>query len=141
MEIIYFHSIYYSKERFNMPMIVHFDIPADDIDRAKKFYKDLFDWEIEEVPDLMEYYEISTKNEEGKEGVAGSIGKREQPGAEIINYIGISSIDIYIEKAKKLGAKIIMPKTTIPRFGYLAVFLDTENNSLGIWETDSNAQM
>lgn len=124
-----------------MPTIVHFDVPADDIDRAKKFYKDLFDWKIEPMPGPMEYFEISTNSEEGKESVAGGMGKRQQPGTGIINYIGVSSIDIYIEKAKKLGAKIIMPKTTVPGFGYLAVFLDTENNSLGLWETDSNAQM
>ena len=124
-----------------MPTIVHFDVPADDIDRAKKFYKDLFDWKIEPMPGPMEYFEISTNSEEGKESVAGGMGKRQQPDTGIINYIGVTSIDMYIEKAKKLGAKIIMPKTTIPGFGYLAVFLDTENNSLGLLETDSNAQM
>jgi len=93
------------------------------------------------MPGPMEYFEISTNSEEEKESVAGGMGKRQQPGTGIINYIGVSSIDIYIEKAKKLGAKIIMPKTTVPGFGYLAVFLDTENNSLGLWKTDSNAQM
>ena len=136
-----FYSRYKSKERYYMPTIVHFDIPADDIERAKKFYKDLFDWKIEPVPGPMEYFEISTKNEEGKEGVAGGMGKRQQQGTAITNYIGVSSIDEYIQKALKLGAKIIMPKATIPGFGYLAVFLDTENNSLGLWETDPNAKM
>jgi len=99
-----------------MPTIVHFDVPADDIDRAKKFYKDLFDWKIDPVPGPMKYFQILTNNEEGKEGVAGGMGKRQQPGTGITNYIGVPSIDEYIEKAKKLGAKIIMPKTTVPGF-------------------------
>ena len=124
-----------------MPTIVHFDIPADDIERAKSFYKELFNWKIEAVPGPMEYYEILTKKEDNEEGVAGGMGKRQQKGTGITNYIGVPSIDEYILKTQELGAKIIMPKTTIPGFGYLAVFLDTENNSLGLWETDPNAKM
>ncbi len=124
-----------------MPTIVHFDIPADNLERAKKFYKDLFDWEIESVPGPMEYYNIATKNENQEAGVGGGMGQRQQQGSGITNYIGVSSVDEYIKKVEQLGGKIIMPKTTIPGFGYLAVFLDTENNPLGLWETDPNAKM
>ncbi len=61
---------------------------------------------------------------------------------QITKDLGYTSDDLAEHwPAKKLGAKIIMPKTTVPGFGYLTVFLDTENNSLGLWETDSNAQM
>jgi predicted enzyme related to lactoylglutathione lyase len=123
-----------------MATIVHFDIPADDIQRAKKFYKDLFGWEIVPVPGPMEYYNISTTDENNDEGVGGGMGQRREPGAGITNYIGVPSIDEYLEKVTRLGGKIIMPKTTIPGFGYLAVFLDSENNPLGLWETDSKAQ-
>ena len=124
-----------------MPTIVHFDIPADNIERAKKFYEDLFDWKIEPVPGPMEYFNISTKTEDGKEGVGGGMGQRREGNTGITNYIGVPSIDEYIEKAIKFGAKIIMPKTTIPGFGYLAIFLDSENNSIGLWETDPDSKM
>ena len=124
-----------------MPTIVHFDIPADNLERAKKFYKDLFDWDIESVPGPMEYYNIATTNENQEAGVGGGMGQRQQPGTGITNYIGVSSVDEYIKKVEQLGGRTIMPKTTIPGFGYLAVFLDTENNSLGLWETDPNAKM
>ena len=124
-----------------MPTIVHFDVPADNIKRAKKFYEELFDWKIEGVPGPMEYFNISTKTEDGKEGVGGGMGQKQEGNTGITNYIGVPSVDEYLEKAQKLGAKVIMPKTTIPGFGYLAVFLDTENNTLGLWETDPNAQM
>ena len=33
-----------------MPTIVHFEIPTDDSERAKKFYTDLFGWKIEKWP-------------------------------------------------------------------------------------------
>lgn len=124
-----------------MSTIVHFDIPADNIERAKKFYEELFDWNIQAVPGPMEYFNIATKTDDGKEGVGGGMGPKQEGNTGITNYIGIPSVDEYLHKVEKLGGKIVMPKTTIPGFGYLAVFLDTENNKLGLWETDPNAQM
>ena len=123
-----------------MTTIVHFDIPAENIKRAKNFYEKLFDWKIEPVPGPMEYYNITTKDEKGKEGIAGGIGQRELPEQKITNFIGVSSINEYIKKIENLGGKILMPKTTIPGFGYLATFIDTEGNTLGIWETDTTSQ-
>jgi len=124
-----------------MPTIVHFDIPADDMESAKKFYKELFDWKIESVPRPMEYNNIATKDEKGNDGIDGGMGERREPGAGVTNYIGVDSIYDYIKKVEDLGGKIIMPKTPIPGFGYLAVFLDTENNAMGLWETDETVQM
>jgi len=124
-----------------MTTIVHFDVPAEDLKRAKIFYEKLFEWKIEPVPGPMEYYNIVTKDENGKEGIGGGMGKRGQPEQKITNYIGVSSIDEYVKKVQDLGGRIIMPKTTIPGFGYLATFLDSEGNTLGLWETDSSAQM
>ena len=124
-----------------MTTIVHFDVPAEDLKRAKIFYEKLFEWKIEPVPGPMEYCNIVTKDENGKEGIGGGMGKRGQPEQKITNYIGVSSIDEYVKKVQDLGGRIIMPKTTIPGFGYLATFLDSEGNTLGLWETDSSAQM
>ena len=124
-----------------MATIVHFDVPAEDIQRAKIFYEKLFEWKIEAVPGPMEYYNIFTHDENGKESVGGGMGKRGQSEQKITNYIGVPSVDEYIKKVQDLGGKIIMPKTTIPGFGYLATFLDTEGNTLGLWETDPDAQM
>ena len=122
-----------------MPTITHFDIPVDDIERAKKFYTDLFGWKIERLPGPMEYYEISTTNEKGEMGVGGGMAKRNSPADKITNYVDVSSVDEYISKVEQLGGKIILPKTPIHGFGYLAVCLDTENNPFGLWETDENA--
>ncbi len=119
-----------------MPTIVHFDVPVDDIDRAKKFYKELFGWKIERMPGEIEYYGISTVDENGKEGIFGGMGKRGDPSQRITNYIGVSSIDVDIKKVEKLGGKMVMPKTKIPGYGYLAICLDTENNVFGLWESE-----
>ena len=123
-----------------MPTVVHFDISADDIERAKKFYGELFDWKIELFPGPVPYYLIQTTDLNGNEGVGGGLAKRDAPGQGITNFIGVSSVDEYIAKIEKLGGKVIEPKMAVPGWGYLAVCLDTENNTFGIWEDDENAQ-
>ena len=123
-----------------MPTIVHFDISADDIERAKKFYSDLFGWKIESFPGPTEYYIIQTESLEGKTGVTGGIAKRENPDQKITNFIAVPSIDDYIAKVEKLGGKIIEPKKAIPTIGYIAGCQDTEQNTFGLIELDKDAK-
>ncbi len=124
----------------NIPTIIHFDISADDIKRAKDFYSKLFGWKIEKFPGHAEYYLIETENSEGNKGIGGGIAKREKPYQKITNFIQVPSIDEYIEKVKNLGGKIIEPKTTIPTVGYIAGCKDTEDNIFGLIEVDKNAR-
>ncbi|MFZ3384706.1 MAG: VOC family protein [Candidatus Methanoperedens sp.] len=123
-----------------MPTIVHFDLPADDVERAKKFYEKLFDWKFEKVPMPTPYYLIETADLEGNPGVRGGMGKRGMPGQHISNYIGVPSVDDYLAKVTKLGGNIIMQKTAVSGWGYLAICVDTENNTFGLWEEDRNAK-
>lgn len=123
-----------------MPTIIHFDISADDIKRAKDFYGKLFDWKIEKFPGPMDYFLIETEDSEGKKGISGGIAKREKPYQKITNFIQVPSIDEYIKKVKKLGGKIIEPKTAIPTVGYIAGCSDTEDNIFGLIEVDENAK-
>ncbi len=119
-----------------MSTIVHFEIPVDDIERAKKFYTELFGWEIKEEPE-MKYYMIKTS---GENPVDGGMMKREHPQQQITNYIDVCCVDEYSKKIEKLGGKVVMPKTAVPGMGYFAVCLDTENNAFGIWETNKDAK-
>jgi predicted enzyme related to lactoylglutathione lyase len=123
-----------------MPTIVHFDLPADDPERAKKFYEKLFDWKFDKVQMPMPYYLIETKDLEGNPAVRGGMGKRMLPSQQVSNYIGVTSVDVYMANVKKLGGNIIRPKTAVPGFGYLAICVDTENNTFGLWEEDRNAK-
>ena len=121
-----------------MPTIVHLDIPADDPERASKFYSKLFDWNIELNPEF-EYYLVNTKGLDGADGPGGGIGKR-QGDQKITAYVGVPSVDEYITKVEALGGKTIVPKMAVPGMGYLAVCLDTENNTFGLWEDDPEAK-
>ena len=66
--------------------------------------------------------------------------KRMHPDQQIIDYIGVPSVDEYAAKVEKLGGKIIVPKKAVPEMGYFVICMDTENNSFGIWEMDSAAK-
>ena len=133
-----------------MPTIVHFEIPADDIERSKKFYSDLFGWKIEKWPGTdsgssssssdMEYWTITTTDDKGNKALGGGMMKRQGPQQPIINYIDVKSVDEYSSKVQRLGGKVHVPKMAVPGMGYLAVCLDTENNAFGIWETNESAK-
>jgi predicted enzyme related to lactoylglutathione lyase len=126
-----------------MPTIVHFEVPADDVERSRKFYSDLFGWKMEKWPGMesgMEYWIINTTNNEGSKAVGGGMMKRQNPQQGITNFIDVTSVDEYSAKVQSLGGKIVAPKQAVPTMGYFAVCLDTENNTFGIWETNQNAK-
>ncbi len=123
-----------------MPTIVHFEIPTDDVERAKKFYGDLFGWKIEKTPGPMDYWMIHTTDEKGEKAVDGGMMQRQHPQQQITNYIDVPSIDQYAAKIEELGGKVVVPKTAVPTFGHFAVCLDTESNTFAIWEHDKSAK-
>jgi predicted enzyme related to lactoylglutathione lyase len=122
-----------------MSTIVHFDVPAENIDRAKKFYTELLGWKFESWPG-MEYYLITTTNLEGVPGVGGGMGKRMDPSQRMVNYFGVKSIDAAIQQVKNLGGRMLSDKMAVPTMGYLANCADTEGNTFGLWEENHEAR-
>nr|WP_320162582.1 VOC family protein [uncultured Methanoregula sp.] len=125
-----------------MANIAYFDIPADNVDRAKHFYHNLLGWKIEpakgasmdqEKMAAMEYQEIITG--EAKEGTMnmGGLYKR-QMGEGIKNYVMVEDLDKVLLKVVKLGGKIVMPKEDIKGVGQVAIILDSEGNGIGLWK-------
>lgn len=122
-----------------MPTIVHFDIPAEDTGRAKKFYAGLFGWKFELFPD-MQYSLITTTNLDGTPGVGGGMGKRMEPSQRMMNYFGVSSLDAAAKKVKSLGGSLISEKMAVPGMGFLINCEDTEGNRFGLYEEDPKAR-
>jgi uncharacterized protein len=119
--------------------IVWFEIPADDVGRAKSFYGSLFGWKIEKFPGPMEYWHVDTGGADASPD--GGLMKRQNPGQQgITNYISVPSVDQFVAKVQKLGGKICMPKTPVPQMGYFAICQDPENNVFGLWEHSQNAK-
>jgi uncharacterized protein len=121
-----------------MPTVQHFEIPADDVTRVQKFYKDVFGWEMKKEisgknPDE-DYYMFKTQDEKGNEGITGGMMKRQSPHHTVTNYITISSIDEYTTKIEHSGGKAIMPKMPVTDMGYIRIYIDSENNMFGLFE-------
>jgi hypothetical protein len=116
-----------------MPAFIHIDIPTDNVERAKKFYSDIFEWTFEKPSPDMDYYLFSTKDLEGNEGIRGGMGLRGEPDQRIAAYIGVDSIEKYASKIEQAGGKVLN-KMPVPGWGALAICLDTEENLFGLWE-------
>jgi predicted enzyme related to lactoylglutathione lyase len=123
-----------------MPNIGYFEVPADDVRRAKKFYTSLFGWTIGPtampgaMPPTVEYQDVKTG--EPMEGTLarGGMYKRQMPGIPIIPYVMVENFDRVAAKVEKLGGKTIMPKMMVEGVGLVAVIQDTEGNTIGFWE-------
>jgi predicted enzyme related to lactoylglutathione lyase len=122
--------------------VVHFEIPADDVERAQKFYGELFGWKIEKFtgPMPMDYWMIATGAKAGEMALGGGMMKRQAPQQQITIYVDVPSVDEYVDKVIKLGGQVTFPKMAVPGMGYFAVCLDLENNGFGIWEEDPKAK-
>jgi len=88
----------------------------------------------------MEYWMVTTTDDKGNKALCGGMIKRVQPEQQITNYINVRSVDEYSEKVEKLGGRVVAPKHAVPRMGYFAICLDTENNCFSIWESNEAAK-
>jgi len=119
--------------------IIHFEIPADNLEKLSKFYSELFGWKIEKTPGPVDYWMIETVpvDEKGmavRPGVNGGMMKKQNPEHKPTNYIAVESVDDYAKKIENLGGKITVPKMEVPGVGWWAMAIDPEGNHFAILE-------
>jgi predicted enzyme related to lactoylglutathione lyase len=122
-----------------MPRVVHFEIEADQPERALKFYETVFDWKIEKWDGPFEYWLITTGKKD-EPGIDGGLSKRTEGAPSTVNTIDVPSVDQYIKKVEHNGGSIVRPKMAVPGVGWMAYFKDPEGNMFGIMEEDSTAK-
>jgi predicted enzyme related to lactoylglutathione lyase len=117
--------------------IIHFEIPANNLEKLKTFYEKLFDWKIIHTPvENIDYWVIHTVPTDNKGMLqrpganGGMFQKPEDQDLSQVNYITVENIDEYMEKLTKLGGKIIQNKQTVPTTGYIALALDPREIAL-----------
>ena len=120
--------------------IVHFEIPADDVEKLRKFYSQLFGWKIEKMPGPVEYWGIQTVpvDEKGapmRPGVNGGMMKKQNPEHKPVNYVLVEAVDEYVKKIESLDGKIVVPKMEVPGIGWWALALDPEGNQFAILQS------
>lgn len=114
-----------------------FEIPAKDILRAKKFYETIFSCTMDIMPEMMGMKMVGFPGgmENGKVNgglVQSQMHKPSEDG--VVIYLNAEpEIQKVIDRIEKAGGKITMPKTQIsPEIGYMAFFIDTEGNKIGL---------
>lgn len=121
-----------------MPRVIHFDIAADDPERAVAFYRQAFGWEIVKWAGPMEYWLVMT-GPEGEPGIDGGIGRRSAPGEGTVNTIGVQDLEATVAAVLANGGTVIQPRHAVPGVGWLAYCADTEGNAFGLMQDDPTA--
>jgi predicted enzyme related to lactoylglutathione lyase len=119
--------------------VVHFEIPFDDGDRARAFYRDAFGWQLQEWGEGS-YTLVSTgpTGESGPEDagfINGGMMRREGPGDGPIVVIDVDDIDAALAKVEELGGQTLLGRQAVGEMGWTAYFKDVEGNSMGLWQT------
>lgn len=123
-----------------MPRAIHFELYADDPERAAKFYADSFAWSVERWQgESGPVYWLLTTGEESLPGINGDIQRRSDPAAATSIILAVSSVDDSAAKIAAAGGRVLRPKFAIPGIGYAAYFRDTEGNRFGIFQEDATA--
>ena len=126
-----------------MRKVVHFEIPAEDLDRAKNFYGSVFGWKLETMPmPGGEYTSVMTTavdeqtqlpTEPG--AINGGMMQRDERTPSPVITIDVEGIDDALKEIEAGGGTTVTPRTAIPGMGAFAYFKDPEGNVLGLWET------
>jgi predicted enzyme related to lactoylglutathione lyase len=118
--------------------ICWFEIPADDPERAKKFYGSLFGWRIKLFPGMTDYWHIDTGG--ANDTPDGGLMTRKHPEQRITNYVAVESVDKAAARVEKLGGTICKSKTAVPQMGYFVICRDPEGNEFALWEVNDRAK-
>lgn len=126
-----------------MSKVVHFEIPADDLDRAKNFYGSVFGWELQTMPmNGGEYTSVKTTDVDEQTqlptepgAINGGMFVRDERVTSPVITIDVDGIDDALKQIEAEGGSTVTPRTAIPGMGAFAYFKDPEGNVLGLWET------
>jgi len=109
----------------------HIEFPADDVERAKSFYGNVFGWQF----DAMDGYEGYFLYTAGPGDLGGGIAIRGQNAPQNVrNYISVDDVDAAVAKVAANGGSVVVPKTDIG-IGWYAAVTDTEGNELGLYRS------
>ncbi len=122
-----------------MLRVIHFEMQADQPERAASFFKNVFGWKIEKWGGNEDYWLVQT-GEDKEPGINGAIMRRTPMIGPTTNTISVPSVDEFAAKILANGGKIVAPKMPIPGVGYFAYCQDTEGNIFGIMQADPAAK-
>lgn len=119
--------------------VVHFEVPFDDAERALSFYRDVFDWQIQPLPE-MDYTIVSTGpgDDQGMPTEPGYIGggmlQRQAPVTAPAITLAVDDIDATLATIEEHGGSTVQGKQPVGDMGFAAYFSDSEGNVVGLWQ-------
>ncbi len=119
--------------------VVHFELPFDDKERAKRFYGNVFHWQLDEMPEF-EYLGVST-GPTGETGptepgyIGGGMTPRAGTNRAPVVVIDSDDIDDTLRQVTEHGGEVLEGKTPVGEMGFTAYFKDSEGNIVGLWQT------
>jgi uncharacterized protein len=113
--------------------VAFFEVISPDVERAQKFYAELFGWQVAADPAMGGYALVDTGAGEG--AIGGGIGASDEAGEKRVRiYMRVDDLDGYLDRAEQLGGKRLVPPTDLPGdFGRFAIFTDPDGNQVGLW--------
>jgi len=122
-----------------MDRVVHFEIPAENLERAKKFYSENFGWKLNQLgPEVGNYVLVHTgpTDEQGmrqdRAFINGGLMPRDPSARSPVLVIAVADADHAVEKVKKSGGRLVGEILDIPNVGRYARVEDTEGNVIGV---------
>lgn len=111
---------------------VHVELNTTDVDRAKAFYGQLFDWTLEDTSMPGGTYTLIKVGQ----GTGGGMMKHPMPGAPSmwLAYVAVDDIRASTEKVKTLGGKVIVDVQEIPNVGWFSVIMDPTGAALALFK-------
>ena len=120
--------------------VVHFEVPFDDGDRARGFYKEIFGWQLQTMPEMGGYTLVMT-GPSGDQGPTepgfingGMLARQDSATSGPVIVVDVDSIDATLEKIGGLGGSTVAAKMPVGDMGFAAYFTDPEGNVVGLWE-------
>jgi predicted enzyme related to lactoylglutathione lyase len=121
-----------------MQSVVHFEVMAEDPERAAAFYSNVFGWEINKWEGPEDYWLVTTGPGDEAGGINGGIAQS-QGEPQTVNTIEVPSVDEFAQKVTANGGKVVVPKMAIPGIGYQIYCQDSEGILFGLHQVDSSA--
>ena len=120
-----------------MNPVIHFEMPYEDRERAARFYRQAFGWEMQVLGPEMNHYVLATTTETGSDGrpvTRGAINgglfekKPDWPGQYPSVVIGVGDIASAMTKIREAGGEVLGDPMEIPGIGIYVAFNDSEGN-------------
>jgi uncharacterized protein len=119
-----------------MARVVHFEIHCADVDRAERFYRDVFGWNIQRWEGGPFDYRLVTTGPGHEPGIDGALVERRGKidGEAVIAYVNTIGVNDLAEVERRVaegGGSVVVERNEIPCVGHLTYFKDTEGNIFG----------